>query len=63
MLQDDDQIAKKLNTFFKKAVSKLNVNENFFVTNRTPDDLIDHIEKAIEKHISFFQYSFNTKRF
>ena len=56
-MQDDDLIAKKLNVFFKNAVSILNANGNTFIANRTLDALTDLIEKAIGKctfHPSIF---------
>ena len=35
VLQDDDLIMKELNKFFKNAMSKLNIKENSFITNRS----------------------------
>lgn len=57
VFQDDDLIAKKLDVFFKNAVSTLNANGNTFIANRTLDALTDLIEKAIGKckfHPSIF---------
>ena len=50
LLQDDALIGKELNEFFKNAVSILNINENSFITNRKSDDIIDLIDKAIDKY-------------
>ena len=50
VLQDDDQIAKELNKFFKNAVSTLNIKENRFITNRSSDGITDPVDKAIDKY-------------
>ena len=50
VLLENELIAKKLNNFFNNAVSTLNIKKNIFVTNRISDDLIDPIEKTIEKY-------------
>ena len=34
LLQDHQKIAGELNTFFKNAVSNLNINENMYKINR-----------------------------
>ena len=49
-MQDDDQIAKELNKFFKNAVSTLNIKENRFITNRSSDGITDPVDKAIDKY-------------
>ena len=49
-LQDDDQIAKELNKFFKNVVSALNIKENRFITNRSSDGITDPVDKAIDKY-------------
>ena len=50
VLQDDDQIAKELNKFFKNAVSTSNIKENSFITNKSLDGITDPIDKAIDKY-------------
>ena len=50
VLLENELIAKKLNNFFNNAVSTLNIKKNIFVTNKISDDLIDPIEKTIEKY-------------
>ena len=50
-MQDDDQIAKELNKFFKNAVSTLNIKENRFITNRSSDGITDPVDKAIDKYM------------
>ena len=50
LLQEDDQIAKELNKFFKNAVSTSNIKENSFITNRSLDCITDPIDKAIDKY-------------
>ena len=49
-MQDDDQIAKELNKFFKNAVSTLNIKENRFITNRSSDGITDPVYNAIDKY-------------
>ena len=50
VLQDDDLIAKELNKFFKNTAFKLNIIENWFITNGSSDGITDPIDKAIEKY-------------
>ena len=50
VLQDDDQIAKELNKFFKNAVPTLNIKENRFITNRSSGGITDPVDKAIDKY-------------
>ena len=37
--KDNDLIAKELNEFFKNAVAILNIKENSFINNSTPEDI------------------------
>ena len=50
LLQDDQKIADKLNTFFTNAVSNLNINENTYIINHDSGDLSDPVDKAICKY-------------
>ena len=49
LLQDDQEIAGKLNTFFKNAVSNLNINKNTYLINHDPGNLLNPVNKAIHK--------------
>ena len=50
MLPDDQKIADELNTFFKNAVSNLNINENTYIINHNSGNLSDPVDKAICKY-------------
>ena len=50
LLQDDQKIADELNTFFKNAVSNLNVNENTHIINHDSCNFSDPVDKAICKY-------------
>ena len=50
LLQDDQKIADELNTFFKNAVSNLNINENTYIINHDSGNLSDPVDKAICKY-------------
>ena len=50
LLQDDQKIADELNTFFKNAVSNLNINENTYIINYNSGNLSDPVDKAICKY-------------
>ena len=45
LLQDDTEVAEELNSFFKEAISTLDVNKNSYIINRD-----SNIEKAISKY-------------
>ena len=47
LLQDDQKIGKKLNTFFKYAVSNLNINKNTDIINHDSGNLSDPLNKTI----------------
>ena len=49
LLQDDQKISDELNTFFKNAVSNLNINENTHIINYGSSNLLDPVGKAICK--------------
>ena len=49
MLQNDQEIANELNTCFKNTVSNIELNENPRVINQVPDDILDPVEKCINK--------------
>ena len=42
--------ADKLNTFFKNAVSNLEINENPYIKNQVLDDILDPVGKCINKY-------------
>ena len=52
LLQDDQNIADELNTFFKNAVSNLSINENTYIINHDSGNLSDPIDKVICKYKS-----------
>ena len=49
-MQNNDLIAKKLNEFFKNAVSTLNMTKISVITTRTSDGITDPMDKAIDKY-------------
>ena len=50
LVQNDQEIANELNTFFKDTVSNLNINENPYIINQVLDDSLDPVEKCINKY-------------
>ena len=50
LIQNDREIANELNTFFKDTVSNLETNENPYVINQVSDDILDPVEKYINKY-------------
>ena len=48
--QNDREIANELNTFFKNTVSNLEINENPYIINQVSDDVLDSVEKFINKY-------------
>ena len=50
LIQNDQEIANELNTFFQDTVSNLNVNENPYIINQFSDDSLDPAEKCINKY-------------
>ena len=49
VLQNDKEIAEKLNEFFKNAVSTLGITENCFVINEEYKNISDPVQRAIVK--------------
>ena len=49
VLQNDSEITKKLNEFFKNAVSNLGITENSLVINEEYKNISDLVERAIVK--------------
>ena len=49
VLQNDSEIAKKLNEIFQKAVSTLGITENSFVINEKYKNFFDQVQRAIVK--------------
>ena len=49
-LQDDSEVEVELNSFFKEAVSTLDVNENSYIINPDSINISDPIEKALSKY-------------
>ena len=45
MLQNDQESANELNTFFKTTFSNLHINEN-----QVSDDILDTVEECINKY-------------
>ena len=50
MLQNDQEIANELNIFFKDTDSNLEINENPYIINQVSDDILDLVEKCINKY-------------
>ena len=50
ILQDDKKIAAELNTFFKNAVSTLDINENSSIINQNFQNFDDPVDRAIEMY-------------
>ena len=50
LIQNDQEIANELNTFFKDTVSNLNINKNPYIINQVSDDSLDPVEKCINKY-------------
>ena len=50
LIQNDQEIADELTTFFKDTVKNLNINENPYITNQVSDDSLDPVEKCINKY-------------
>ena len=50
ILQDDQKIAEELNTFFKNAVSTLDINEDSSIINQNFQNFDDPVDRAIEMY-------------
>ena len=50
LIQNDQETANKLNTFFKDTVSNLEVNENPYIINHVSGDILNLVEKCINKY-------------
>ena len=50
IIQNDENVAETLNSFFENAVSSLKLNENSFVINNKHKNIQDPIEKIIAKY-------------
>ena len=50
LLQNDQEIANELNTSFKDTDSNLEINENPYIINQVSDDVLDPVEKCINKY-------------
>ena len=50
LLQNDQEIANELNTFFKDTVSNSEIKENPYIITQVLDDILDRVEKCINKH-------------
>ena len=48
-MQNDSEIAEKLNGFFKNAVSPLGITENSFVINEEYKNIFNPVQRAIVK--------------
>ena len=49
VLQNDSEIAEKLNEFFKNIVSTLGITENSFIINEEYENISDPVQRAIVK--------------
>ena len=50
LLQNDQEIANELNTFFKSTGLNLEINENPYIINEVSDYILDPVEKCINKY-------------
>ena len=50
LIQNDDEVAETLNTFFKNAVSNLDVNENSYIVDNESSNILNPVERAIKKY-------------
>ena len=51
LIQNDQETANELKkTFFKNTVSNLDLNENPYITNQFSADILDPVEKCINKY-------------
>ena len=46
LIQNDDKVAETLNTFFKNAVSTLDINKNSYIVNNESSTILDLVERA-----------------
>ena len=49
-MQNDQEIANELNTFFKDTASNLKMNENPFIVNQVSGNILDPVEKCTNKY-------------
>ena len=50
IIQNDENVAETLNSFFKNAVSSLKLNKSSFVINNKHKNIQDPVEKIIVKY-------------
>ena len=50
LLQNDQEIANELKPFFKDTVSNSEIKEIPYIINQVLDDILDRVEKCINKH-------------
>ena len=50
LIQNDDGVAEALNTFFRNAVSTLDINQNSYIVNNESSTILDPVERAIKKY-------------
>ena len=50
LIHNDNKVAETLNTFFKKAVSTLDINENSYIVNNELNTISDPVERATKKY-------------
>ena len=50
LIQNDDKVAETLNTFFKNAVSTLDINENSYIVNNESSTILDPVERDIKNY-------------
>ena len=49
-MQNDQEMPNELNTVFKDTVSNLEINENPYIINQVSNDILDLVEKYINKY-------------
>ena len=59
-MQNDQEMPNELNTVFKDTVSNLEINENPYIINQVSNDILDLVEKCINKY-NFIQAYYLSK--
>ena len=50
LIQNGNKVAETLNTFFKNAVSTLDINENSYIVNNESSTILDPVERDIKNY-------------
>ena len=60
LIQNDDKVAETLNTFFKNAVSTLDINENSYIVNNESSTILNRW-KELSKSMRSIQVYYSSK--